>query len=160
MRSVYHTREVDVARLLKLSREDNTIFLSHDWPLSASQCGDQRALLRKKPFFKDEVASNTLGSPCLENLLKNLKPDYWFSSHMHVKHKADIVHNDDTVTKFLALDKVLMGRDFYEIVEISSNYYSPLKIRLDVEWLALVRLSFIRPDLLSGDVSLSQEYQS
>jgi lariat debranching enzyme len=56
IRSVYHTRDIDIARMMKLSCESPTIFLSHDWPLSASQNGDQAKLLRRKPFFRDEVS--------------------------------------------------------------------------------------------------------
>ena len=38
------------------------IFLSHDWPTHITRYGAEAALLRKKPFFKDEVRSGTLGS--------------------------------------------------------------------------------------------------
>lgn len=33
------------------------IFLSHDWPLGIEQHGDTQALLREKPFFKQEASS-------------------------------------------------------------------------------------------------------
>lgn len=33
-----------------------TIVLSHDWPLEIERFGDTAGLLRRKPFFKDEVS--------------------------------------------------------------------------------------------------------
>ena len=59
--------------------------MSHDWPLGIYHHGDTAALLRKKPFFKDEVRTNTLGSPAHEQLLHALKPVHWFSAHLHVR---------------------------------------------------------------------------
>ncbi len=103
------------------------------------------------------MKSNQLGSPYLEKILKSLKPDYWFASHLHVKHSAEISHPDSRVTKFLALDKVVAGREFFEIIDIDSNFEGNLTISHDLEWLALVRLSCIKPDLIFAD-SL-QDYQ-
>lgn len=89
-------------------------FLSHDWPTGIWDYGDRNQLLAIKPFFRDEISANTLGSPPLMNLLRQLKPKYWFSAHLHVKFPAVVVHHSDTgepqSTRFLALDKVLPGR--------------------------------------------------
>lgn len=49
-------------------------------------------LLRRKPFFKDDIRSGALGSPPLFELLKTLKPDWWFSAHLHVKFEATYLH--------------------------------------------------------------------
>ena len=49
-------------------------------------------LLRRKPFFKNDVKNGALGSPPLFELLKTLKPDWWFSAHLHVKFKATYFH--------------------------------------------------------------------
>lgn len=51
---VYHTREVDVFRLLQVTGERPDIILSHDWPRGIYNHGNVQTLLRKKPFFTDE----------------------------------------------------------------------------------------------------------
>ena len=73
-------------------QEPIDIFLSHDWPQSIYNYGNTQALLRQKKFFREEVMSDTLGSPAAKELLFKLKPDYWFSAHLHCKFAAVVGH--------------------------------------------------------------------
>jgi lariat debranching enzyme len=84
----------------------------------------------------------------LDAILMNLKPRFWFSSHLHVKHTADICHTDGSSTRFLALDKVVKRRKFLEIIEFDSKIDDSSSIEYDLEWLAILRISCIRSDLL------------
>jgi lariat debranching enzyme len=79
-----------VKSLRQLSKPD--IFLSHDWPQSIEQHGDTQGLLRKKPFFRQDIDSGNLGSPPLMGLLQTLRPDWWFSAHLHVRFEAIVKH--------------------------------------------------------------------
>ncbi|EKM74996.1 hypothetical protein AGABI1DRAFT_80432 [Agaricus bisporus var. burnettii JB137-S8] len=90
MRSIYHIREFNVRRLSLLSQP--TIFLSHDWPQSIEHHGDLKSLLRNKPFFRQDIDKGELGSPPMMGLLRNLKPKWWFSAHLHTRFEANVVH--------------------------------------------------------------------
>ncbi|KAF9083311.1 lariat debranching enzyme [Mortierella sp. AD031] len=91
-KSIYHIRKYDVFKMLQI-KEPMDVFLSHDWPLGVEQYGDTVRLLRRKPFFKAEVESNTLGSVAFEQVLARLRPNFWFSAHLHVKFYAEVHWN-------------------------------------------------------------------
>lgn len=138
IRSIYHVREYDVHKLMQVE-EPIDIFLSHDWPLGITDCGNWRDLVRKKPFFEKEIQERTLGSKPAAKLLEKLKPSYWFSAHLHCKFSALVQHGEGgPMTKFLALDKCLPGRKFLQIIEIGSDP-GPFEICYDEEWLAITR---------------------
>jgi len=114
LRSVYHVRNVEVARLKCLSLPSHTqyhnnnhnnnstnidIMISHDWPRGIEQHGNTAALIRKKKFFAKEIHENSLGSPANEELLNVLKPTYWFAAHLHVKFKATYHHHQQNKNK-------------------------------------------------------------
>ena len=104
-----------------------------------------------------------MGSPPAEMLLYRLKPLYWFSAHMHVKFEAKVTHtpifkeaiNPDEInvdssedendekpvktTKFLALDKCLPNRKFIEFIDIAIPNPLPTVIKLDPEWLSILK---------------------
>ncbi|KAF4358567.1 hypothetical protein F8388_014338 [Cannabis sativa] len=138
IRSIYHVREYDVHKLMQV-QEPIDIFLSHDWPLGITDCGDWKQLVRFKPYFEKEIQERTLGSKPAAELLEKLKPPYWFSAHLHCKFAARVRHGEGgPVTNFLALDKCLPGRKFLQIIEIESEA-GPHEIHYDEEWLAITR---------------------
>lgn len=121
MRSIYHIRHYDILKVKQVgpysylayseltdSRQlpitSPTITLSHDWPCSIYYHGDTKRLLRNKPFFEQEIKTDTLGSPPLLEVLKILKPDYWFSAHLHVKFAAVYDHDDGHVRPVGSID--------------------------------------------------------
>lgn len=197
MRSIYHVRELEVYQMSHLQSQDPerkvNVFLSHDWPRGIEQYGDVATLVRRKPFFQQEIQSNTLGSPAGELLLHTLRPAYWFAAHLHVKFAALVRHapivseaataavdeipeipapmetggdavNADTdnetnakaaepvkeeeVTRFLALDKCLPRREFFQVLDIPTNStdyaanvdeHGVPKVMFDLEWLTVLR---------------------
>lgn len=91
-RSVFHIRRTDVQKLA-LIRERMDVMLSHDWPAGIDQHGDLNWLLKVKPFFKSDIERGILGSPPAMELLKTIKPAYWFSAHLHVRYPALYTHD-------------------------------------------------------------------
>ncbi|KAG0360915.1 lariat debranching enzyme [Gamsiella multidivaricata] len=92
-RSIYHVRQYDTYKMLQV-KEPMDVFLSHDWPRGIEQYGDTQGLLRRKSWFLGEVQSNTLGSPAHEEILKAVKPEYWFAAHLHVRFQAFVEWKD------------------------------------------------------------------
>eukprot|EP01031_Cornospumella_fuschlensis_P032663 gene32663-39489_t len=164
LRSVYHTRSIDIHRLACLqeetreSRKPVDIFISHDWPLGVYDHGDVRRLLAIKPFFREDIDKGELGSPALASILQTLRPGFWFAAHLHVKFEAIVAHQDGKLTQFLALDKVIKGRDFLQFLTIPSpshpssvgssltgdrvpqeDLYSDNELHFDLPFLSIVR---------------------
>lgn len=142
-RSVYHTRHLEGYRFMRVE-QDVDIFLSHDWPSQIVHHGDLGRLLHFKPFFEPDIQAKRLGSPMLDNLLIHLKPRYWFSAHLHVKFEAHVNHGPNKDTNFLALDKCLPRRRYFEIVEIEPKNPSQNDddgLYYDKEWLAVLKIT-------------------
>lgn len=133
-------RQLEVFRLKQISTPID-ICLSHDWPRGVYNFGNADELVRFKPYFRDEIAANKLGSPPCEGLLQHLKPTYWFSAHLHCKFSAIIPHEGTELsTKFLALDKCLPKRRFLQVLDLNAAAASADEIQLsyDLEWLAIL----------------------
>uniref|UniRef100_UPI0037E7ECE6 lariat debranching enzyme n=1 Tax=Semicossyphus pulcher TaxID=241346 RepID=UPI0037E7ECE6 len=143
LRSVYHIRNIEVFKLKQIQMPID-IFMSHDWPRGIYHYGSTGELLRKKKFLRQEVESNTLGSPAAEELLAHLQPSYWFSAHLHVKFAAVMQHQPKgnsapRVTKFLSLDKCLPYREFLQIVDVPERPGSSEGLEYDPEWLSILK---------------------
>ncbi|KAJ7291312.1 lariat debranching enzyme, C-terminal domain-containing protein [Mycena rebaudengoi] len=151
--SVYHTRQYNVNRLMKLQNNGPKVdvFMSHDWPLGIERHGDTDALVREVPALKVPILRRTLGSPPLQALLESLKPANWTSGHMHVRFVAEYHHQSSPPesTKFLALSKPGEGRAFLDVIDVPTPeaYQLPAKearhrtptLFFDPHWLAIVR---------------------
>ncbi|XP_004518449.1 lariat debranching enzyme isoform X2 [Ceratitis capitata] len=167
--SVYHVRQLEVFRLKQLTGTID-IFMSHDWPRGIYNYGNKSQLARFKPHFRDEMDKGQLGSRPCEDLLKLLKPKYWFAAHLHCKFAAVVPHEADdsssegddvnyeeekckenkfpedkveNITKFLALDKCLPKRRFLQILDIETPHLSEGELRMeyDLEWLTILYLT-------------------
>lgn len=158
VRSVYSIRNLEVFRLSQLTPSKVDIMLSHDWPSNIWEHGDgsrngtKEGLLRFKPHFKDDIESGRLGSwPCWELLLK-LKPRYWYSAHMHCRFDAVVKHDEEEKeggeqTKFVALDKCLPRRQFFDFIDVGEEVArrddgsAIIDLKYDAEWLAILTLT-------------------
>jgi len=95
LRSVYHVRRRDVQNLCALSGGDRMdVVVGHDWPRGIYDHGDAATLLRKKPFFRDEVQRGELGSPAAKEVMETVRPRYWFGAHLHVRFEATVRWGD------------------------------------------------------------------
>lgn len=87
--------------------------------------------------FRDDIESDNLGSKPCEQLLKHLKPSYWFAAHLHCKFAAVVPH-EGKVTKFLALDKCLPQKRFLQVLDIPHDSEKPIELHYDLEWLSIL----------------------
>ncbi|KAK2840327.1 hypothetical protein Q5P01_014067 [Channa striata] len=143
LRSAYHIRNIEVFKLKQIQMPMD-IFMSHDWPRGIYYYGSTEELLQKKKFLRQEVETNSLGSPAAEELLAHLQPSFWFSAHLHVKFAAIMQHPPKgnaapRVTKFLSLDKCLPYREFLQIVDVPERDGSSDGLEYDPEWLAILK---------------------
>lgn len=138
-RSVYHYRQQETFRLKQLS-EPIDIMMSHDWPRGVTRFGNEEQLCRFKPHFLEEIRDDCLGSPPCFEVLKQLKPKYWFSGHLHCKFSA-IVPHENGETKFLALDKCLPNRRFLQLIDVETDENASNGLEYDLEWLTILHIT-------------------
>lgn len=109
-RSIYHIRKHDVVSLSLISNGMD-IMMSHDWPSGIAYHGDLKDLLRRKPYFKRDIETGELGSPFAFELLKSLRPQHWFSSHLHVRFTAEVDHDIKVNKNEIELDLDELGNN-------------------------------------------------
>jgi len=140
MRSCYHIRNLDIFRLKQLANNPPDIMISHDWPRGVTNHGNAEQLMRFKKHFREEIEQNKLGSGPTWEVLETVKPEYWFSAHLHCKFAALVDHQNGQKTKFLALDKCLPGRRFLQIVDVGAEVLDDeIKFEYDSDWLAILK---------------------
>ncbi|KAJ3852351.1 lariat debranching enzyme, C-terminal domain-containing protein [Lentinula lateritia] len=136
LRSVYHIRESAIRQLSLLppsspsSSSPTTIFLSHDWPLnitSYASPSNLNQLLRKKPYFRQEVSEGKLGSPPLMGLLQVLRPRWWFSAHLHVGFGVQVLWETEEVSKQADGEKVANPDEIIIDDEFESGLKTPVQ---------------------------------
>ncbi|GLD97817.1 hypothetical protein PINS_up006514 [Pythium insidiosum] len=143
--SVFHTRAMQIHQLAHLARGSIDILMSHDWPRKIEDHGDLAALLAQRPDFQASIDKDTFGSPGGEYLLHRLRPRHWVAGHMHVRFEARVAHDDTnglSETKFLALDKCVAGRPWFEVIDVSPSLpmaEQSLGVQVHCEWLAILR---------------------
>ncbi len=61
---------------------------------------------------------------------------------MHYYYKNTIFHNNNSVTNFLALDKCLNNRKYYEVIEfdLKDNYINDNNIYINKEWISITKV--------------------
>lgn len=93
VRSTYHVKPKSFLKMMLMNcKGKHDIVLSHDWPQHVEKQGDLELLLKMKPFFRQDIWRGRLGSPLNGVLMSQLRPRYWFSSHLHVKYEAIVTH--------------------------------------------------------------------
>ncbi|KAI5304209.1 hypothetical protein KEM56_006741 [Ascosphaera pollenicola] len=92
-KSVYHTRQIDVRKLMQLQNQVD-IVVSHDWPQGIENFGDTAKLFRHKRDFQRDSESGRLGSPAAKDLLNKLRPRLWLAAHLHVRFEAQVTHTE------------------------------------------------------------------
>ena len=93
MYGIYHVRELDVRKLLAI-RSQVDIGISHDWPQTVEWSGNYEWLFKKKDRFQWDAENSRLGSVAAKYVLDRLRPNHWFSAHLHIRYEATYDHND------------------------------------------------------------------
>ncbi|UNI19630.1 lariat debranching enzyme [Purpureocillium takamizusanense] len=166
IKSVYHVREYDVEKLLRLESGVD-IAMSHDWPSWVELFGDYKSLFASHPHFLESASKDGLGSFPATELLNHLRPAHWFSAHMHHRFTATIQHTaeriEDTVR---ALPVMASTRGKLPVFKSHRKYFvsgtKPAGARQTTKFLALDKFKEGRPttnflNVLEIDVPLRAE---
>lgn len=135
-RSAFHAREWDAARLEKL-QEPVDVVISYDWPRGIWKHGPYQKIFEQQDLgenLKREMEGNTLGSPAAMELMKKLRPPFWFSASLQVRFPALVPHGDGTFTRFLALERCRGGREFLQVLDIDPRTPSAMRSLPAPKW--------------------------
>eukprot|EP00913_Durusdinium_trenchii_P019800 g18613.t1 len=83
---------------------------------------------------KREMEGNNLGSPAAMELLKKLRPPFWFSASLQVRFPALVNHGDGTFTRFLACERCRGGKEFLQVLDIDPRSFSGLQPLPSPQW--------------------------
>lgn len=126
-----------------LSGSSVDIFLTHDWPNPITSYGNAQGLIRFKPHFKEDIDNGKLGNPHSFELLRKLRPRFFFAGHMHARFEATVPHENGLETKFLALHKCARQtkiQNYFNVMEVPINGEELSKeLRYDPTWLAILK---------------------
>eukprot|EP01028_Stygiella_incarcerata_P007699 TRINITY_DN32195_c0_g1_i1.p1 TRINITY_DN32195_c0_g1~~TRINITY_DN32195_c0_g1_i1.p1 ORF type:complete len:304 (-),score=64.74 TRINITY_DN32195_c0_g1_i1:449-1267(-) len=100
VRSIYHTRSIDIARMMKLPSSYLDIMITHDWPTCITSRDNAWQL---KPGLHADASRGKLGNPHFNQLLAHQRPMFWFSSHLHQEYARVYVHIKDQCFGFLRI---------------------------------------------------------
>ncbi|KAJ6440040.1 lariat debranching enzyme protein [Purpureocillium lavendulum] len=149
IKSVYHVREYDVDKLLRLGAGVD-IAMSHDWPAWIELFGDYQKLFAANPHFLESATKDGLGSfPAME-LLNHLRPAHWFSAHMHYRFNATVQYTAERIEDTVRARPVMPSiRGKLPVFKSQRKYFvsgtKPVGTRQSTEFLALDKYKEGRP---------------
>ncbi|KAI6794197.1 DBR1-domain-containing protein, partial [Hortaea werneckii] len=114
MKSIYHTREVDVRKLLQIQTQVD-IGISHDWPKGVEWKGNFRQLFRFKKHLEEDARDGQLGNVAAQYVMDRLRPRYWFSAHLHCKYAAVVKHKEPQDNERVLSDATTIRKNDDEI---------------------------------------------
>lgn len=145
-RSAYHYRAFELLKLAQLAPPESThidLFLSHDWPAGIEQFGNAADLIRRKPFFEQEIRDCVLGSEPLWTLLTYLKPKMWSSAHLHCKFTAEINWQIDSNCRTYPFDPSTTQNSIVNIhTKMETNSEDGINMNKFTKFLALDKVGF------------------
>lgn len=109
--SAMYVRLFELWKLAHLTPGKLDTIMSHDWPEYIAFFGNTASLLHNNPGFKESVEKDDLGCEAYLALLRHLRPQHWFSGHMHTKFIAAVPHSPPSTTPATHINFVDMLSD-------------------------------------------------
>lgn len=161
--SSYHVRFFETLPLLLYEENDIDFVMTHDWPQNVFHNEDpeiENSLLKIKPFFRDDIKSGKLGSTLYDKIMDNLRPEIWFSAHLHVKYNTTIEYENGDSTQFVALDKLMPRRladgvkQFEFPGESTDDDVGNCCIELDESFLKVQKWCYINKERIFNEIKI------